>query len=290
MINFSNDFVAIILTHGRPNNIKTLSTLANCGYTGRILLAVDDEDETLADYIEAHGDMVKVFSKAEISKTFDSADNFGVKKSIVYARNAAFEIAEAAGFKYFIQLDDDYTSFQWRYKKDKYLAATPSIKSLDDVWIAMLKFYDSIPNIKALAMAQGGDFIGGKESQNAKKITLLRKAMNSFLCSTERKFSFDGNINEDVNTYTSKASKGLIFLTATQVALGQVATQASSGGMTSTYLDGGTYIKSFYTVLFQPSSVKISTMGNTKETQRIHHKIRWKHTAPKIIREDIKHG
>jgi len=290
MINFSNDFVAIILTHGRPNNIKTLSTLANCGYTGRVLLAVDDEDETLLDYVKVHGDMVKVFSKEKIGKTFDKGENFGSQKTITYARNAAFEIAKAEGFKYFIQLDDDYTSFQWRFNKGRYLPATPSIKSLDNVWAAMLRFYISVPNCKALAMAQGGDFIGGKDAGNAKKISLLRKAMNSFICSTERPFSFVGHANEDVNTYTTLGSRGALFLSSNNVALGQLATQSNEGGITEFYKKFGTYVKAFQTVVFQPSSVIISTIGNTKETQRIHHKIKWKHTVPKIIREDIKHG
>ena len=33
-----NNFAVFILTHGRPDNVKTLQTLKKCGYTGAIYL------------------------------------------------------------------------------------------------------------------------------------------------------------------------------------------------------------------------------------------------------------
>ncbi len=56
--------------------------------------------------------------------------------------------------------------------------------------------------------------------------------------------------------------------------------------MTDVYLDSGTYIKSFYTVMFSPSSVKVSLMGTAEA--RLHHSISWEHTVPQIIREEHK--
>ena len=40
----NKDFVAFILTHGRADNVITYNTLRNHGYTGRIVLIIDDED------------------------------------------------------------------------------------------------------------------------------------------------------------------------------------------------------------------------------------------------------
>jgi hypothetical protein len=103
------------------------------------------------------------------------------------------------------------------------------------------------------------------------------------MCSTSRRFQFVGRVNEDVNTYTSVQNKGILFLTFPLVAIQQKISQAQSGGMSEMYLDSGTYIKSFYTVMYQPSSVKVGLMGDTHK--RLHHSIDWDTTVPCIISE-----
>lgn len=110
--------------------------------------------------------------------------------------------------------------------------------------------------------------------------------MNSFICSVDRPFTFIGRINEDVNTYTRKGSTGDLFFTTHMLRLEQKQTQSNSGGMTDIYLNNGTYIKSFYTVICQPSSVKIKMMG--EKNNRLHHNINWKTTVPKILSEKYK--
>jgi hypothetical protein len=70
------------------------------------------------------------------------------------------------------------------------------------------------------------------------------------------------------------------------VALNQKETQKSKGGMTGAYLDGGTYIKSFYSVICMPSAVKVGMMG--QKEYRLHHHVDWDKCVPKILREDIK--
>lgn len=53
--------------------------------------------------------------------------------------------------------------------------------------------------------------------------------------------------------------------------------------MTDAYIDGGTYVKSFYTVMYCPSFTKIITMGRTN--RRLHHSISWPNAVPLIIDE-----
>jgi len=280
-----DNFCVFILTNGRPNNVKTLSALKRAGYTGKIYLVVDNLDKTAEEYKKNFGDKVIIFDKAEVAAYTDSGDNFNNWKAIIYARNACFNIAKQLNIEYFIQLDDDYQKFQ--YRRD--ISGEYSYKgmtNMDMVFNAMLDFYKSVPNLLSISMAQGGDFIGGSEGQHAQKRTLIRKCMNSFLCSVHRPFLFFGKINEDVNTYTNLASKGGLFLTTTDISLVQTQSQKQSGGMTGLYLDGGTYVKSFYSVMYQPSSVKISCMGN--KDYRIHHSVTWRNTTPVILSEDFK--
>lgn len=275
-----DDFCTFILSNGRPDKVFTYSLLKKAGYSGRVFIVIDDEDKTQGQYREIFGDRVLTFSKSDIAKRFDEADNFGDRRSIFYARNACFDLAEKVGCKYFIELDDDYTEFQFRVGKD----LEPGyclITDLDAVLEAMIRYFESIP-AKTIAMAQGGDFLG--QSGNAS--WLKRKAMNSLICSTDRPFEFVGRINEDVNTYTLLGRRGELFLTIGAVQLLQKQTQSSSGGMTELYLASGTYVKSFYSVMYSPSCVKIALMGLAHK--RLHHRISWNNTAVKILDERYK--
>lgn len=278
-----DDFVIFILSHGRANNVHTFKTLKKHGYTGKIIVVIDNEDKTSEDYYK-NFDNVEMFDKEKISKTFDEADNFGDRRAIVYARNACFEIAKEKGYEYFIQMDDDYTGFNYRIYNENN-SKPKTIKNLDSVFLALLDFYKKTP-FATISMAQGGDFIGGKNNRMAQRPTIYRKCMNSFICSTKRPFKFIGRINEDVNTYTHEQSKGLLMGTIPMVSLTQKTTQKNKGGMTDIYLDNGTYVKSFYTVIFSPSCCTIKPMGDTNK--RLHHSINWENAVPKIIKETLK--
>ena len=107
--------------------------------------------------------------------------------------------------------------------------------------------------------------------------------MNSFICCVDRPFTFVGRINEDVNTYVRRGYEGDLFLTINQICLHQKQTQSNKGGMTETYLESGTYLKSFYSVMYHPAAVHIGLMGN--KNKRLHHNIEWNAVAPKIIKE-----
>lgn len=281
MIVTNSSFAVFILTHGRPNKVITYNSLRKAGYTGKIYLIIDDEDQTAHEYIQTFGEQnVIQFNKKAIAKTFDTADTETDRRTIVYARNAAFEIANDLGLTHFIQLDDDYNGFRFRsYNAETDSFGSISIKSLDQVLSKMIKLLD-ITNAKSIAMSQGGDWLGGLDS-NAARNPLMRKCMNSFIFRTDNPIKFLGRVNEDVNTYTVLGSRGNLFFTTSSVQLDQTPTQHQAGGMTETYLDNGTYMKSFYTVMMAPSCTTVRMMGQTN--LRLHHRIRWDHAVPKII-------
>lgn len=282
-----NNFVTFILTHGRPDKIFTYDTLRNNGYTGPIVLVLDNEDNTIENYRDKCAQMthtdVFVFDKLDISRRYDTVDNDDDRRSIFYARNACFEIAEKLGYKYFLELDDDYTCFRSRVDKDGKFA-TIYHRDLDSLFESMLQFLDD-SQAHTVAFSQTGDFIGGMSSRVYKQ-KLARKAMNSFFCTLDRPFRFIGRINEDVNTYVLEGSKGKLLFTVANATLDQKQTQSNSGGMTELYLNSGTYVKSFFTIITNPSCVKIHVMGQSHK--RIHHSINWEHAVPKIISGDFK--
>ena len=76
------------------------------------------------------------------------------------------------------------------------------------------------------------------------------------------------------------------MFTVCNVSINQKATQSNKSGMTDVYLDGGTYLKSFYSVMYSPYCVKVAIMGD--KHKRIHHNVDWNACCPKIIDEQFK--
>lgn len=284
----NKDFAVFILTHGRPDNLITLETLKKCGYTGNLYLIIDNEDKRANEYFERFGrEMVIQFDKKKYADDCDECNNFDERRTITMSRNACFDIAKKVKVTYFMQLDDDYVKFDYRTNKNNnYPNDHFKINSTFDYIITLLLDFYKSTNTLSIAIAQGGDFIGGSESDMALKMPLKRKCMNSFICSTERPFKFVGAMNEDVNTYTTLGSRGNLFFTIPFISLTQKETQSQEGGISDMYLKYGTFCKSFTTVMNMPSSVKV-TMMNTSH-KRLHHKISWNNTVPKIISEDLK--
>jgi hypothetical protein len=276
-----NDFAAMILTHGRANNVKTMRALRDAGYTGKILIVIDDEDKQTNLYEKNFPGIVRKFSKAKWASKIDDGDNSGDTRAVVYARAACVDLAKQDGLRWIVQLDDDYTAFH--YKNDaqnKY--CSKKISRLDEVWSAMLEYAEKA-NIACLAMSQEGDHIGGQNSIYNKTIRTKRKAMNSMFMRVDDPVSYVGKVNEDATMATLESLRGRLVLTIMGLSLSQGITQQNAGGLTDIYKDQGTYVKSMYSVLYAPSAVKVKNM--VVGEKRLHHIVDYEACAPKIIRE-----
>lgn len=273
-----HNFAVFILSHGRPDNVYTVTALERAGYTGKIYILIDNEDATADRYIQNFGDRVLTFDKKAMAERVDDGDNFNDRRAVVYARNACFEIAKQLGITYFMELDDDYRHFDYELSKKQH---TKYVRNLDRLLELLLDYYISIP-AKSIALAQGGDFIGGFGEFNW-SINKLRKCMNTFICSVDRPFPFVGKINEDVTAYIWYQSMGNLFLTIPSLAIRQHRTQHMKGGLTDIYLDSGTYVKTFYTVMYAPSSVHVGVLRDNHK--RLHHRIKWDNAIPCIVSE-----
>lgn len=278
-----NDFALLILSHGRPNVI-TLKTFLDSGYTGKWYIIIDNEDESANEYYNNYGkEHVIMFDKYKKSLEIDTCDIPRKRNAVIYARESCFEIAKQLGLNFFLELDDDYNGLTSRYEKDGRLTNC-WVQDIDSIIEACIKFLEET-NAHCIAFSQIGDFIGGLNSVMFKS-KMTRKIMNSFFCNVHKPFSFIGRMNDDVNTYVLEGSRGKLFLTISDVAIRQMETQKYNGGLTEMYKEYGTYVKSFFSVLTNPSCVKISTMGVFH--QRIHHHVSWENAIPKIIDEKYK--
>lgn len=273
----------LILSHGRPDNVKTIKALRQANYTGKIKIVCDDLDETLNLYKEKYKDDIIVFDKNKKLKECDTMDNFGKTNIVLPARNSCHEIAKELGWDYFFELDDDYTEFAIRYPKEGKLPAY-KIKNMDAILDEMIEFLE-VSNALCVCFSQGGDYIGGADGKYVHK-RLSRKAMNCYVCKTSKPFQFIGTINEDCNMYVTENMKGNLVFSSTYVACVQNETQQNKGGLTDIYLDVGTYVKSFYSVMAEPSCVSVKGMG--VKDRRIHHSVRWNNCAPLILSDRYK--
>lgn len=275
-----DDFAVFILSHGRAENVITWATLDKCGYTGKRYVIIDDEDDQEPIYRARYGQAVIQFCKAEAAKRSDTMDCSKERNIVLFARNECHRIAKELGLEYFLVLDDDYTDFQYRYVKDNRLLGK-RIEDFDGLCDEMIDFLETSGAL-TVALAQGCDFIGGFHNGRLEQ-GLLRKAMNSFFCKTDRPFLFLGRINEDTNAYVLLGSRGYLFFTVCRAMLTQVQTQKQAGGLTDTYLDHGTYVKSFYSVICMPSAVVVNVMG--AHHRRMHHRVNWSNCVPEILSE-----
>jgi len=173
----NKDFAVFILTHGRPDNVKTLSTIKKAGYTGKIFFIVDNEDKTVHKYIENFGaESVKVFDKKYYADNVDEGNNFDNMKVIIHARNACFDIAKDLNIKYFVQFDDDYYYFGYRY-----LTGAKIIKNIDAVFDSMIEFYKTT-TIKTICFSQGGGHIVGIVKREKRQHITLAICNLGFIC------------------------------------------------------------------------------------------------------------
>ncbi len=275
-----NDFVVIILCHCRPHDTTTVDTLRRFGYTGDIILLLDDEDPTLYEYYVEFPDLtIEVFSKDELLLRTDIMNSNVNKSCGVYARNMCFEVAEKYGYKYLCEMDDDYTTIPYRFVENDKLYRSNAV-NLDKVFDAYVEFLNTSEDIEAVAFAEPGDFVGGTGSNlNVKKF--LQKCMGSWIFRTTATTRFLGLMNDDVNAYSVNGMRGKLFFTFPFIMIDTPATQSVKGGMTEVYNGVGTYTKTFYTIMLCPSFVSVDMFGD--KHYRIHHKFNHKYAWPKII-------
>lgn len=279
-----SDFAVFILSHGRANNVLTLKTLLASGYSGKWYIIIDNEDEQASAYYENFGEEhIIMFDKAKKALDVDTCDNYKTRESPLFARESCFEIAKGLGLKYFFELDDDYYELCSRYEKNGFLTSV-YIKDMDSILDACIDFLDE-SKAHCICFSQMGDFIGGLANSLLKK-KMLRKAMNAFLCRVDKPFHFIGRINDDVSMYLLEGSRGKLFLTIKDVSINQIDTQKGKKGLSDVYRTLGTYVKSFYSIITNPSCVKIGELGVFHK--RLHHSITWNNAVPCIISEKYK--
>lgn len=274
-----------ILSHGRPDKQLTYATLRREGYTGPIRIVCDDEDDTVPQYEKNFPGEVLVFNKVkEIART-ETFYNKPYHKAVIYARGTLYDFSRQLGWTHFIMMDDDYYHiyFKWNhYYKEVGLTRFKGMEAqrLDELFDATFDLLACSP-ASTISFAQGGDTLGGSSGKAGVKYA-GRKAMNSHFVDVSKPLTFRSFVNEDVNLYAEFPFNRFIFQT-NRVSVDPAHTQQLKGGATDMYLAFGTYVKSFMSVIANPSAVKVQFMQNGKQQGRLHHLVKTKNAAPELL-------
>lgn len=274
----SKDFAVFILTHGRAETISTHRALRDGGYTGKIYIVIDNEDDQEDLYREKFGDMVIQFDKRDYVAKTDLGDLDDDRRIGVFARNFIQDEAKRLGYKFHLQLDDDVHGFGYRFVQDGKLRSV-KCNHLDEVFSGMVELMKETP-ITSLSFVLSSYYLGGAENKNFDK-GMIQKTMTTFLMRADDVQYFNMRMNDDITTSLINGMRGKLYYTYMPVMVYVDATQVQHGGMTEIYQKNGTYRKSFYSVMCCPSCVKVSAMGITE--YRIHHEIKWNYAVPKLL-------
>ena len=276
-----NECAIFILSNGRPDKVKTYDYL-KASFSGDVYILCDDQDETLPDYKDKFGSKVIAFNKDEWVKKSDPMDNFNSKKSVLYARNAVFEIADAMGYRYFAMADDDIKDLQFRYEQDGKLLAKP-VSNLDKV----IGYIVQLMNDTAISYFSFGtdkNFIGGVQNRNFQK-KVIDKVYNFIICKSGQQHSYKGIMNEDEIHNVISLSTGVLLksLTAIQIVMEPVG-KGETGGNSETYKENGyySYTRNFYPIIACPFlELKPNSKGFIFGADRNLY-------TPKILSEELK--
>ena len=275
-----DDFAVFILTHGRANQQKTLETLVRCGYTGRMYLVIDDEDEQGPLYRERYGVNVIEFSKQEVEKRFDTMTNEKEYRSVVYARNAVYTMAKSLGVRYIFQFDDDISNLTFRVVKGGKLKGF-NIHDIDRLFADMVEYMESA-KLAMLGFSQAGAFLGGAKSKKYQQ-GCQRNMSQAMLVDAENPIAFRGIFNEDLHVSLDVANQGRVALATMLVSIQSPERMTNNGGLHDLYLENGTYTRDFYSKMLYPSVVNFVNRG-TDIKLRINHFA----FAPKILNESFR--
>ena len=230
-----DDFAVFILTHGRPNNQKTLNTLLSMGYNGKYYLVLDDQDNTASEYYANYPrDSILIFNKNHYLKTVDSGMCKPVAKFAVFARNAIEDLARDMGYKYFMMLDDDIYCFRIRYEVDGSLKSYKCDGIINEVFMHCLEYMDNAP-IACLMPGVCNMYRSGAIAVQD-WTSKYRISVNCFIRNTDYKVEWRLNMFEDLITALDYNRTSQIWITFVplQIDVG-LGNGKVAGGNTDTY-------------------------------------------------------
>lgn len=269
----------MICTHGRPDKQYTLETLRKSGYTGKVLLIVDDEDDTVDSLMKRYEDdntSVCVFCKQAYIENVDYGPKL-FRKVILYGKCASERLASALKLDTFVISDDDTKQFRYRFIEDGKLRALPITKNFDEVADT---FIDYLVNADLTALSFGftSSYLKGTSVFDPVTTCNNRVAYNFVFRNSKHKVDWRGSYGEDLITACTSSIVGNVWMNMPVIHNDMVVQGKSDGGMTELYKSQDSLELVQCETMYCPTSMKAQ-----------YYKTRWygavqrENTFPKII-------
>lgn len=279
VMKMKNSFAIMIISHKRANTQLTYETLKRTGYTGKVYIIIDDEDDQLELYKEKYGDIVKVFNKDEMLEITDTVDNFKNKTNCVLPSRYLKILAEELKLDYYMRIDDDIEDIRERYIEDNKLRGR-EVKDLDKI-IELFLNYMNNTNISCLSFGNQGGYIGGINGKF--KNGVGRNNNQNFIFKTKDNLEFIGTRCEDFCTIAKYGNIGKLLFEIYKIGINSPERGSNAGGLQEDYIQSGFYVANFYPIIVAPYCCKIIKRNNNITLKR-----NWDRFAPKIISEVYK--
>ena len=268
-----------IPSYHRPKNLLTVKYFRKIGWDMRyITVFIDDETDDISEYEETaseYGFNLHVFDMEEARRKYDYVHRASQsRRSAGQARNMFQDYATEKDIDFYVVIDDDtrnFTTFmQRRVLKDRDTVR----RSFIAVENLMRK-----RKIGVMGFPQHGDFVGGYQQG-----LFIRKVMNTTFYLLPYVYRAERGVqDDDTSLFTGIINEGLFSGTILHsLVLQQMQSAMQKGGLTDLYNECKLLNKALVTVMQFPSAIfaeKQERNGN-----RVHHRIRYKHLGPVIIK------
>ena len=268
-----------IPSYHRPKNLRTVKYFRKIGWDMRyITVFIDDKTDDISEYEETaseYGFNLHVFDMEEARRKYDYVHRASQsRRSAGQARNMFQDYATEKDIDFYVVIDDDtqmFTSYMQRHK----------LKDRDIIRRSFLAVEDLMRKRKigVMGLPQQGDFLGGY-----KQALFIRKVMNTTFYLLPYVYRGERGVqDDDTSLFTGIINEGLFTGTIQHsLVLQQVQSATQEGGLTDLYNECKLLNKALVTVIQFPSAIfaeKQERNGN-----RVHHRIRYKHLGPVIIK------
>lgn len=249
-------YAVFICTHGRPDSQYTLETLNRCGYTGKVYLIVDDEDDTVHNLMKNTQDKASIamFNKQMYIDKSDTGTNEDQRKCILYAKNFCEDFAKGLNLDAFIIADDDITKFRYRYVEDNKLK-TLNITEMDAIIEAYLEaMFDC--DMAATGFGFTQFYFSGIHSFDNDNIQKYRVPYNFVFRNSKHRIDWMSWFGEDIITAVYYGRIGE-YMTAIPYVQQEIVPLASAdGGMKDTYDSNSDVRLAMQNVMYLPTELK----------------------------------
>lgn len=250
--------VVYICTHGRPGKQITHKALRDAGYTGEIILVIDNEDECGHGYLEfvKYDDKtwLHIFDKQKVLDSTNTTNSPPNRKTILYAKNACEQFAKQDGVDCFVICDDDIPGFRYRYIEDGSCKSQNIICNMDQVLEA---HYDFIlkSNIATTSFGMAQFYFTGANCFDNDNLQKWRVPYTFVFRNARHKVDWVSDYGEDITTAIEQSRHGQFQCAMPFVQMNLSPMGVGDGGMVELHKD--TFKLSEYGHIWHPDCEQI---------------------------------